>query len=124
MLFAGYSDNLITMGKMMPIEEEMPSYDRFGWFYTVRLLIREIIFSFLLISSEKNHLNARDILNTPRKLITRFSFSCNITVNFLCALGVIAYCIIYSASSNIEKPWDTFVLLLFYNKAINYSSPL
>lgn len=67
MLFAGYSDNLITMGKMMPLGD-VPTYDRFGWFYMVCLLIREAIFSFLLISSEKNHHNARDILNTPRKL--------------------------------------------------------
>lgn len=31
-LFTGYSDNLLTMGKMMPIED-VPNFDRFGWFY-------------------------------------------------------------------------------------------
>jgi hypothetical protein len=40
-LFTGYSDNLLTMGKMMPIED-VPNFDRFGWFYMVRLLIKQI----------------------------------------------------------------------------------
>ncbi|KYN06540.1 PREDICTED: protein croquemort-like [Cyphomyrmex costatus] len=33
LLFTGYSDNLLTMGKMMPIDD-VPAFDRFGWFYT------------------------------------------------------------------------------------------
>ncbi|KAL6268646.1 hypothetical protein P5V15_001780 [Pogonomyrmex californicus] len=32
MLFAGYSDNLLTMSKMMPVDD-VPTYDRFGWLY-------------------------------------------------------------------------------------------
>ncbi|XP_014468145.1 PREDICTED: protein croquemort-like [Dinoponera quadriceps] len=33
LLFVGYEDNLLTMGKMLASDTEMPLYDRFGWFY-------------------------------------------------------------------------------------------
>ncbi|XP_036144052.1 protein peste-like isoform X2 [Monomorium pharaonis] len=32
LLFTGYSDSLLSMGKMMPLED-VPFFDRFGWFY-------------------------------------------------------------------------------------------
>ncbi|XP_011878460.1 PREDICTED: protein croquemort [Vollenhovia emeryi] len=32
LLFTGYTDSLLTMGKVMPMED-VPSFDRFGWFY-------------------------------------------------------------------------------------------
>ncbi|GAB1863256.1 Scavenger receptor class B member 1 [Camponotus japonicus] len=34
LLFTGYSDSLLTMGKMMVNDPEIPIFDRFGWFYT------------------------------------------------------------------------------------------
>lgn len=36
LLFTGYTDSLLTMGKMMS-EADVPSYDRFGWFYMVSI---------------------------------------------------------------------------------------
>ncbi|KAG7213401.1 hypothetical protein KM043_002686 [Ampulex compressa] len=33
LLFDGYSDPLITMGKSMNMDDDMPPFDRFGWFY-------------------------------------------------------------------------------------------
>jgi len=43
LLFSGYSDNLLTMSKVVPVDD-IPTYDRFGWFYMVCLLIRQVIF--------------------------------------------------------------------------------
>lgn len=36
LLFTGYEDKLITMGKMSGMDEDAPPFDRFGWFYMVR----------------------------------------------------------------------------------------
>lgn len=37
LLFTGYEDPLITMGQMAVDDgEEIPPFDRFGWFYLVR----------------------------------------------------------------------------------------
>ncbi|XP_032665958.1 protein croquemort-like isoform X2 [Odontomachus brunneus] len=33
LLFVGYPDNLLSMGKMMVSDIDMPPYDRFAWFY-------------------------------------------------------------------------------------------
>lgn len=35
LLFNGYDDKLITMGKMSGLDEDSPPFDKFGWFYTV-----------------------------------------------------------------------------------------
>ena len=35
LLFAGYKDTIIEMGKLANLDEEIPPYDRFGWFYMV-----------------------------------------------------------------------------------------
>lgn len=39
-LFTGYEDPLIVLANSMPQMESLPipSYDRFGWFYTVSVL--------------------------------------------------------------------------------------
>lgn len=42
LLFTGYTDSLLTMSKVMPVDD-VPAYDRFGWFYMVRWLIRQTI---------------------------------------------------------------------------------
>ncbi|XP_043270801.1 protein croquemort-like [Venturia canescens] len=33
LLFTGYKDSIIDMGQFAPEDEEIPPYDRFGWFY-------------------------------------------------------------------------------------------
>ena len=33
LLFTGYSDGILTMGKMMVTDPDIPAFDRFGWFY-------------------------------------------------------------------------------------------
>jgi scavenger receptor class B protein 1 len=48
LLFTGYVDTLLTMSKMVPIGDDIPSHDRFGWLYTVRLLVKRVILSFFL----------------------------------------------------------------------------
>ncbi|KMQ88420.1 protein croquemort-like protein [Lasius niger] len=35
LLFTGYSDGILTMGKMMVTDPDIPAFDRFGWFYMV-----------------------------------------------------------------------------------------
>lgn len=35
LLFTGYKDSIIDMGQFAPDDEEIPPYDRFGWFYMV-----------------------------------------------------------------------------------------
>ena len=35
LLFGGYSDTVLSMGKLMAPDPDMPAFDRFGWFYMV-----------------------------------------------------------------------------------------
>lgn len=82
LLFSGYTDNLLTMSKVMPMDD-VPTYDRFGWFYMVRLLIKIIIlFSnlFLAVSeNKKNHYNGNMKLNTLKThKLTRRLIICTI----------------------------------------------
>jgi len=39
LLFTGYSDSLLTMSKAVSVDD-VPTFDRFGWFYMVCLLIK------------------------------------------------------------------------------------
>ncbi|XP_072749950.1 protein peste [Anoplolepis gracilipes] len=34
LLFTGYTDSLLSMGKLMITDPSIPTFDRFGWFYT------------------------------------------------------------------------------------------
>lgn len=36
LLFKGYYDSLLTLGKAMVTDSDMPKFDQFGWFYMVR----------------------------------------------------------------------------------------
>lgn len=37
LLFRGYDDSLIEIGRMAAIADDIPPFDKFGWFYMVRL---------------------------------------------------------------------------------------
>lgn len=75
LLFTGYSDNLLTMSKAVPVDD-VPTFDRFGWFYMVRLLIKQsilfLLFSDLFLTARTNKSSQcmRYIkLNIPQRLI-------------------------------------------------------
>lgn len=36
LLFKGFDDEIITMGKLSGMDDEAPPFDKFGWFYEVR----------------------------------------------------------------------------------------
>lgn len=52
LLFTGYSDTLLTMGKIMA-SDEVPAFDRFGWFYMVCLSATTLSFSLFVPTTKK-----------------------------------------------------------------------
>lgn len=36
LLFAGYDDSLIRLGRLAAVADDIPPFDKFGWFYMVR----------------------------------------------------------------------------------------
>lgn len=36
LLFTGYDDSLIKLGRLAAIGDDIPPFDKFGWFYMVR----------------------------------------------------------------------------------------
>lgn len=45
LLFKGYSDPIISMGKMA-VAENIPPFDKFGWFYLVSFFPQNKYFNF------------------------------------------------------------------------------
>lgn len=43
LLFSGYEDSLINLGRMAAMGEEIPPFDKFGWFYMVGVMHRELV---------------------------------------------------------------------------------
>lgn len=51
LLFTGYRDNLLAMGKIMIDDPEIPAFDRFGWFYMV--VVVNCLFFFNYVREDK-----------------------------------------------------------------------
>lgn len=72
LMFIGYPDTVLSMGKMMASDVDMPPYDRFAWFYMVRSPTRLVTF-FLLYGESFYPRTAKNYSRHPRAMCQMYT---------------------------------------------------
>lgn len=52
LLFKGFNDEIITMGKLSGMDDEAPPFDKFGWFYEVSKVLKLLLKIFLQVKGK------------------------------------------------------------------------
>lgn len=133
LLFTGYPDTLLNMGKLMVSDPDLPLYDRFGWFYTVRSPTKLVMFRFFITNrficgrptTISRHSRARPI-KSHRPRGRRFYDHPFVTlvIPFLCKfVSFLAVMVACSASINVkvQSKLITFVLLYAFTSSLCFS---